>query len=1586
MTQRTINFGLLFLFSILVIDLAAEDENLRLDFSGRNADENKITIMGAGFGQYPQADASFGAIPTDRAFEGATDGIGIIIKADPGEGIMIFTQPFQTSHCALLRCSIRTDTPYASVYLASLDLGENVFVSTITPNNGNYFLNKYHRLADFFLPPSTGFQGIIQIINTSQSEPLTAYIDNLDILVMSEDKIELDVSEITGMAAGTETTPTLTPTPLPPTPTPSPIPPTATPIPDRIVVPIPNLAVNAKPLEIKLVLAGTFLMGSPENEKDRNANESPLHQVAIAKPFYLSIYPITQAQWQAVMGTNPSIFKGDSNLPVDSVTWDECHDFFQKLKGNAEGVFRMPTEAEWEYACRAGTTTRYYWGDDLEYTEAKDYGWFYDNSQNQTHIVGLKLPNPWGFFDMSGNVNEWCEDYYGAYAAGSQTDPHGPSTGAERVLRGGFWNGSVQSLRSAARNKQPNYTKASTISFRAARDFVVPPTVTPTPTITPTPTYTFTPTFTRTFTPKPTATFTATFTPTPTLIPSPTPTYTPTPLIVLLPNLPEGVLPLEMVYIEPGIFMMGSPSSEADRNDNEGPQHVVTITKGFYLGKYPVTQAQWEAVMGSNPSSFIGSGDLPVESVSWSEGQQFIEQLNALHLRTFRLPTEAEWEYACRAGTTTAYHWGNTIDAIREYAWFYDNSGNQTHSVREKKPNPWNLHEMCGNVLQWCSDKYSVYSSYSQIDPQGAEEGTQHVARGNRYNGAAANSRSASREGHEPSFRANALGLRLLSLDIPPSPTPTDTPMPTPTLTPLPTIEIPLPGLSINAIPLRMALIPAGKYLRGSPLGEKGRGEDEGPQTEIEITKDFYLGKYEVTQAQWKIIMNGENPSHFGGNVNLPVDSVSWDECQAFIQKLNDLNLGYGTFRLPTEAEWEYACRAGSIERYYWGEDANYALIADYAWFYGNSQSKTNVVGIKTPNAWGFYDMSGNAQEWCQDFYDRYSSSNPIDPRGPSFGEDRVIRGGFWNGGETGCRSAARSKFPPSFIAETISFRLALTKPSTPPTSTPTADPNQTPTPTPTHRPPDAPRENVFGSNIQSYIGENTRNKTLLDLKENNLHIVRYFAHESLESNVGFINEAAKNDMRVIIVFDCGNAEYGIDPNVLPCAAAIGDCIDAWWNLDLKTPYDPATGQFERRYTADAAGYGAWVKFRLESIEQRLPGAVSGVIIGVQLGNEEEGKWKHKEGDMYYSGRTFAEYYLQAREAVKTNWPHMEILSGSIEDHKQLDAAAGGVSGGGLQDNGRNCRAFLNGFIQRVMESSNGALDRLPETIAMNGYCGIHPPEFSFEANIYKEWIQRLDTLAEICNQYDYRPKFAIMENGFSPTIGSVYACAGANEMTQAVYYLRSILLNAAMQSALGDVWEYYLYWTQHYNGNYPQWDTGWFNDASADPGTERAIRAAAKQLHASAASFLNPGLGLCKNFRIWIPASTERNEKDRTIGDNLITCGWINDNNEKWGAIWRYRNELDSGEFYTAAESSRKFIVKGENPGPARLYKFVFQTPYCAAGTKWVNIDSTPIEGKPDAADPNSTIYELPAFITHPEYGKILVVNENPAFLKFGE
>ena len=229
------------------------------------------------------------------------------------------------------------------------------------------------------------------------------------------------------------------------------------------------------PIELVKIDSGTFVMGSPAQEADREGDEGPQMRVTISRGFSMGKYEVTQGQYEAVMGSNPSGIKGSTNLPVENVSWEDATNFCAKLtererqagRLSAGQVYRLPTEAEWEYACRAGTTDRFSFGDDLELSELGKYGWYNENSGQKTHLVGEKAANPWGLHDMHGNVWEWCQDWKDTYPGGSVTDPQGRALGSNRVMRGGSWNNYGRYCRSANRGISPPGIRYDNNGFRA---------------------------------------------------------------------------------------------------------------------------------------------------------------------------------------------------------------------------------------------------------------------------------------------------------------------------------------------------------------------------------------------------------------------------------------------------------------------------------------------------------------------------------------------------------------------------------------------------------------------------------------------------------------------------------------------------------------------------------------------------------------------------------------------------------------------------------------------------------------------------------------------------------------------------------------------------------------------------------------------------------------------------------------------------------------------------------------------------------------------------------------------------------------
>ncbi|MFM9079049.1 MAG: formylglycine-generating enzyme family protein [Opitutaceae bacterium] len=222
-------------------------------------------------------------------------------------------------------------------------------------------------------------------------------------------------------------------------------------------------------LQFVWVPPGIFQRGSNPAEAGRDADEGPRHAVTLSRGFFLGVHEITQAQWTAVMGGNPAVFRHGAEAPrrpVESVSWDDCQMFIARLAEIGAGRFRLPTEAEWEYAARAGSETCFPWGDDPSGFSTHQHAWANSRSMALTHPVGEKPPNAWGLHDMHGNVWEWCADWYGPYAGEAQRDPPGPAAGTEKIFRGGSWFDFPPSLRSANRHRHRPDGKYAAVGLR----------------------------------------------------------------------------------------------------------------------------------------------------------------------------------------------------------------------------------------------------------------------------------------------------------------------------------------------------------------------------------------------------------------------------------------------------------------------------------------------------------------------------------------------------------------------------------------------------------------------------------------------------------------------------------------------------------------------------------------------------------------------------------------------------------------------------------------------------------------------------------------------------------------------------------------------------------------------------------------------------------------------------------------------------------------------------------------------------------------------------------------------------------------
>jgi formylglycine-generating enzyme required for sulfatase activity/serine/threonine protein kinase len=564
-------------------------------------------------------------------------------------------------------------------------------------------------------------------------------------------------------------------------------------------------------MSFRLIPAGTFTMGtsgSPEAEKQ--------HKVTITQPFYLGITEVTQAQWLVVMGNNPSAYSGDLSRPVEQVSWNDTQQFLAKLAPLAKSrglKLQLPSEAEWEYACRAGTSTVYSFGNDL--AMLPEFAWFRESSGGTSHPVGQLKPNPWGLYDMHGNVWEWCSDWHARdyYGQSPPSDPSGPASGTRRVLRGGAAANLVDACRSAERNFISPEIATGNYGFRLAcrpgAESVVRPAV-------------------RVAVPTK-----------PLLRGMPAPLSVPFNLeqahqaqqrwaaFLRVRSPSAGSSGIPMVVIPPGEFLMGStqPVIDAivqtykdthviDNLRSEGPQHRVTLSKPLACGVTEVTVAQfrrfvkatkyrteaetdgrggsgwsashvWQRLPAYTWSSpgFTQAEDSPVVQVSWGDAVEFCNWLSTEEKlppsyakdssglwkqsagRGYRLPSEAEWEFACRAGADTAYCFGDQVKELGSFAWTSSKEPvGMPSQVGTRLPSAFGLFDMHGNVWEWCQDWYApdAYAASPANDPMGPASGATRVIRGGCWDNGAPVCRSAYRNNNLPTVPNSLTGFRVV--------------------------------------------------------------------------------------------------------------------------------------------------------------------------------------------------------------------------------------------------------------------------------------------------------------------------------------------------------------------------------------------------------------------------------------------------------------------------------------------------------------------------------------------------------------------------------------------------------------------------------------------------------------------------------------------------------------------------------------------------------------------------------------------------------------------------------------------------------
>lgn len=522
---------------------------------------------------------------------------------------------------------------------------------------------------------------------------------------------------------------------------------------------------------------------------------------------------------------------------------------------------------------------------------------------------------------------------------------------------------------------------------------------------------------------------------------------------------------LRMRWIPPGRFTMG--------DDRYGPPHEVVIDEGFWMAETQTTQALWEEVIGvantrgtselnARPSRFEGRGR-PVERVSWRDVMEFCSEISRqIPDLDFGLPTEAQWEYACRAGAQSDFNDGSACTdglghdpALDRLSWFDQNSGRATREVAQKTPNAWGLYDLHGNVREWCLDGQREYPGDgrpSPVGPSGPE--TPRALRGGGYWSSAGYCRSAFRGVYDPVGRHDSIGFRLVAGRRRRSPE-----FPASGVIGLWAKGAAAPGLRypgfagkpqrgarpawatdggrdeygewasfrIEKVEFKFRRIPAGEFLMGSADDDSFGYDDERPRHSVRITRAFWMADTPVVREQWDVLRD-ENPPGYQSD-RRPIVNLSWDEAMAFARDLNARTPGLGA-GLPTEAQWEYACRAGAATPLNDGnepanrEEFNEALDK-LGWYSGNSGNRTQEVRGKSPNGWGIYDLHGNVWEWCLDSRRDYGPGEQTDPMGATEkGAPRVLRGGgYWSNARS-CRSAYRNAVEPGQRNDVIGFRL----------------------------------------------------------------------------------------------------------------------------------------------------------------------------------------------------------------------------------------------------------------------------------------------------------------------------------------------------------------------------------------------------------------------------------------------------------------------------------------------------------------------------------------------------------------------------------
>ncbi len=869
------------------------------------------------------------------------------------------------------------------------------------------------------------------------------------------------------------------------------------------------------------------------------------YRVHITRPFYMGTYEVTQREWKTIMGDNPSRFQirkkdptnqpndlvqkqilqsNPDQFPVENISWAMARQFVSRMnvvyQMELEELFGigakyvLPTEAQWEYACRAGTTTAFHFGN----TPTSRFINMNDGVQEFqcSKAVGSYLPNAWGLYDCHGNVEEWCADWFGEFPEETGvewTDPTGPFDGTGRVLRGGSMYESPFANRSAFRHEWKQQSSNGDTGLRLA--IYVPPKsndaaqqaiVQQRSAVTDTRPIEWKNAFGIPFR----------------LIPADT-SFT----------VESAVDVTEYTVADTTNTYRGALGKNVTAEDQTVSQAIISmeadgLDEPFYMAQYELTlrtflsfvntthyqttatekqsatvfqKGEWHIAGGYDwqHPGFEQRDHMPVVCVSRQDAEAFVTWLNRVASdelyknfgpnARYALPTVAQWQYVFSAGGESHTSFAAKPSEIVKYGNLLDHGAIQTVGIPADKvkiddilgddlfaytspvgrfaPSPWGIYDLYGNVREWCT---------------AGQGGSQCVISGSGWSDTVAEAGQRRPQLADATCRQSDVGFRLVILH--PAPQNPKTLWTSEEEAAMANQKAAVseshPIEWKNSTGIDFRLIPSGEFI-SKQIEMKNPSEYlPGKPRHVVLTQPFYMGTFEVTRDTWKKVMGENDPAlrepinpltermvedipdvSFESGVGnfrrvttdplqdslepYPMTGISWEGVQKFVSRLNEQDrealvrqFGEGAeYVLPTEAQWEYACRAGTTTVFYFGDRCNgQEANCNGSRPYGTDVPGSNLtymtkVGSYAPNAWGLYDCHGNAAEWCNDWFDINGwQDETTDPNGPDTGEMKITRGGHFSAFPIACSSAYRvNAVAPNDRMNVVGFRLAIRLP-----------------------------------------------------------------------------------------------------------------------------------------------------------------------------------------------------------------------------------------------------------------------------------------------------------------------------------------------------------------------------------------------------------------------------------------------------------------------------------------------------------------------------------------------------------------------------